>query len=384
MTTLYDATGNLISVGGGGQLSEDIYTGNLSLESIYKSQKIRTIAFGIASGNLGKVDTGYNYLTPKYDHKSTTAPSVDASGFPATSDGSALGGSISVSDICMVGDELWFFSAGSDDNLTYGTCWRLKYDPVNNEMLEEPKFFWHNWGHVNSINYNPDTDCLIMGNGGASYTLANKIYIIPNASAIKNMGNGAIVSLENYGVTFDVSNQEAFGVKLNVFWSNTTGIVYKYAGNQMLPNLAYAYSDDGNKFHILVFGFDTFQYPLGTYVEPSGNNRWNGTYNILKTYQIGSESETIGNPGSYTHCGQGGASMAGAAYFGRGHSSFWYSEIIPNGDNFTEKVVNVPNFNWQTGAIANNKVLGLEVTNNYLIVARTGQSSNAMINFIPR
>lgn len=372
MATLYDANGNVISVSGG-----------FSPEILMQSQKIRTIAFGISGGALGKVETGYNLKTPDYDHKSTTAPGVSAAGFPATTDGSTIGGAISVSDICVVGDEVWFFGAGSDDNLTYGTCWRLKYDPVNN-VLEDPKFFWHNWGHVNSINYNPDNDCLIMGNGGADYALGNKIYIIPNASAIKNMANGAVVSLADYGVVYDVSGNADFGVKLNVFWSNTAGHVYKYAGAEMAANMAYAYSDDGNKFHILVFGFDTYQYPMGTYAEPTGNRRWNGTYNILKTYQIGDANETIGNPGSYTHCGQGGASLAGSGYFGRGHSDFWFSEVIPNGDNFTEIAKCVPNYNWQTGAKANNKILGIDVTNDYLIVARTAQSSNAMINFIPR
>lgn len=375
MATLYDANGNKISIGGSGGFSPEI---------LMQSQKIRTIAFGISGGALGKVETGYNLKTPDYDHKSTTAPGVSSTGFPATTDGSTIGGAISVSDICMVGDELWFFGAGSDDNLTYGTCWRLKYDPVNNELLENPKFFWHNWGHVNSVNYNPDNDCLIMGNGGADYNLANKIYIIPNASAIKNMANGAVVSLADYGVVYDVSGNTEFGVKLNVFWTNTAGHVYKYAGTEMAANMAYAYSDDGNKFHILVFGFDTYQYPMGTYVEPTGNHRWNGTYNILKTYQIGDASETIGNPGSYTHCGQGGASLAGSAFVGRGHSDFWISEIIPNGDDFTEIAKRVPNYNWQTGAKANNKILGIDMTNDYLIVARAAQSGNAMINFIPR
>lgn len=373
MAKFYDANGNEIAMSG---------TGGFSPELLLQSQKIRTIAFNIVGGKLGRVETGYNYNA--YGHASTTAPGVGSNGMPATTDGSALGGAISVSDICVVGDEVWFFGAGSDDNLTYGTCWRFKYDPVNNEMLETPKFFWHNWGHVNSVNYNPDNDCLIMGNGGADYKLANKIYIIPHASAIKEMDNGAVVSLADYGVVYDVSDQTDFGVKLNVFWSNTTGHVYKYAGTEMASNMAYAYSDDGNKFHILVFGFDTYQYPMGTYVAPTGEHRWNGTYNILKTYQIGDANETIGNPGSYTHCGQGGCALAGSGYFGRGHSDWWISEIIPNGDEFTEIVKRVPNYNWETGKAGNFKVLGIELTNNYLIVARAAQSSNAMINFIPR
>ena len=380
MVTLYDANGNIITV----STSETPIACSFSHEVLVQNQQIRTVAFGIAGGVLGKTETGYNFKTPDYDHKSTKAPGVNIYGLPATTDGSTIGETISMSDICMVGDELWFFGASSDDNLTYGTCWRIKYDPVKNEMLDTPKFFWHNWGHVNSINYNPDNDCLIMGNGGSDYTLTNKIYIIPNASAIKNMANGAVVSLADYGIVYDVSGQADFGVKLNVFWSNTTGHVYKYAGTEMASNMAYAYSDDGNKFHIIVFGFDTYQYPMGTYVAPTGNHRWNGTYNILKTYQIGDANETIGETTSYNHCGQGGCSLAGSGYFGRGHSDFWISEIIPNGDNFAEVVKRVPNYNWQTGAKANYKILGIEMTNNYMIVARYGQSGNAMINFIPR
>lgn len=370
MRILYDANGNKISK-------------EFNPEILMQNQQVRTIAFGIAGGELGRVETGYNLKTPDYDHKSTTVPSVSATGFPAAGNGGTLNGAISVSDICMVGDELWFFSAASDDHLTYGTCWRLKYDPINNEMLEEPKFFWHDLCHANTASYDPNNDCLIMGNGGADYDLPNKIYIIPNASKIKEMGNGAVVSLADYGMEIDVSDRTEFGAKLNVFWSNTTGLVYKYAGDKMCTNMAYAYSDDGNKFHILVFGFDDFRYPMGTYVAPSGVNRFNGTYNILKTYQIGDISETIGNPGSYTHCGQGGGALGGSAFLGRGHSDTWYSEIVPNGDTFTETIKRIPNFNWQTGEKANNKVLGIEPTSNYLILARTGQSSNPIICFVP-
>jgi hypothetical protein len=272
------------------------------------------------------------------------------------------------------------FYAGSDDNLTYSVCWRFKYDPVNNELLEEPKFFWHNWGHVNSINYNPIADSLIMGNGGADYELANKIYIIPNASAIKDMENGAIVSLEDYGVVLDVSEQAEFGKKLKVFWADTVGEEYTYSVDAThLPNMAYAYSDDMNKFHILALGFDSYQYQYGTYVEPSGNNRWNGTYNIIKTYQIGDESETIGNPGSYSHCGQGGTAIGDTAFVGIGHSDYHWVELFPSGDTMTQLAHNRPRYNKKTGNLQSIKVLGLDVTDRYLILA-----TSSGICFVPR
>lgn len=363
-----------------GGTSGGLASGQLTLTSLLQTQKTRSLCLGIGLSDHGmkKVATGYQFGA-NYKHYSSATPGLRSNKYPGNSDGSSAGTAISQSDICVVGDEVWHFSAASDDTLTYGTCWRYKYDPVNNELLEEPKFFWHNWGHVNSVNYNPDNDCLIMGNGSADYNLGNKIYIIPNASAIKDMGNGAIVSLDDYGFVIDVSNNDAFGVKLNVFWTNTKGNPCPYKGYEYPPNQAYAYSDDGNKFHLIVFGFDTFQYPMGTYVEPTGNHRWNGTYNILKTYQIGDVNEIIGSTGSYVHCGQGGCAIAGTAYIGRGHSDFWISEIIPNGDKFTESEKRVINHDQTTGLPSNSKMLGIEMTTGYMIAAQYG-----VINFIPR
>lgn len=316
--------------------------------------------FAFVQGSQPEVKTAYGYTN----------------WFPYSTDQSAA----SQSDFCVVGDEIWCFGTAFDDNSNYGVCWRVKYDPAKNELLEPPRFFWHNFGHVGAVNYNPNTDSLIMGNGSSDYALANKIYIISNVSAIKDMAPGAVISLAEYGTVIDASGYD-FGAKLNVVWANNSSGEYSYNGEtEYIPNVAYAYADDMNRFYILAMGYDTYQYPYGTYTAPADGVRWNGTYAVLAAYQLGDPDETIGNPGSYSHCGQGGDSLESSFFTGLGHSDFWIREIRPeNSATAAQRDKWIPGFDATTGSRAGRKVFGIALTNDYLMVGYNGY-----IQFLPR
>lgn len=314
-------------------------------------------SFGFVQGSEPGVKTAYGYTD----------------WFP---DGGADQSAASQSDFCVVGDEIWCFGT-ADDN--YGVCWRVRYDPVRNELLEPPKFFWHNFGHVNAVNYNPNTDSLIMGNGSSDYTLANKIYIISNVSSIKNMAPGAVISLAEYGTMIDASGYD-FGAKLNVVWANNSPGGYSHdCKTEYIPNEAYAYADDLNRFYILAMGYDTYQYPYGTYTAPTDGRRWNGTYAVLGAYQIGDPDETIGNPGSYSHCGQGGDCYDFAFFAGVGHYEYLIREIRLTRQTAEQRDRWMPGFNKENGNASDEKMFGIAVTNEYLIVGVSGS-----IRFLPR
>jgi len=289
-----------------------------------------------------------------------------------------------LADICVVKDELWCFSTGYDEREGYQNVWRMKYEPETNDLVVLG-FFWINIGHANSINYNEITDSIICGNGSASYVLDNEIIILEKVSEIIDLPNGSIVDVSTNGIVIDANALVYdFGVKLNVFWVNEKSVYANYStATKYLPNTAYAYADDVNKMYTIVLGYGTNQYSLGTYVAPTGDKIWNGTFNVIGVHQIEDPGEVIGGGSgeSYDHLGQGGDSIGGVAFLGRGHSSKWWSEISfgYTSADFFRKDVLIPNINQATGAIANVATRGIAVTKNYLIVA-----FGTNIYFVPR
>ena len=368
------------------KLDKNCYTSNLTRDSIFRQAP--TYALHFAKGftpsatNKGIQKEAWGVcLADMYRFSTTAYPSAGLSynvTVPTASEGSLVTGSRS--DICVVKDELWVFGVAADDNSTYAPVWRIKYDPVTNTLLETPKFFWHNWGHCNAVNYNPVTDCLLLGNGSADYKLANAAYIICNVTDIYNSATGAVFDYKTQGIKIDMSGYD-FGAKLNVFWTNHKTRFSSYdTKSGYLPITAFAYADDVNKMHLVTFGRGTSKFQYGTYVEATGTCPWNGTFNVIATYQIGDENETIGNPGSYDHCGQGGDAFDGKAFIGLGHSAFWWTEIsLASATKFHKKDTWLPNINYGTGAISNGKTEGIAVTNDYLIVM-----DNGVVYYLPR
>lgn len=367
-------------------LGNDIYTEILRYDYIYRQSAYGGISFGMGivpnTTNKGIVKKDSTILlADSYNQKQTTAPSVSTAygrTFPSGDDIT----STTRSDISVVGDEIWVWGVAPDDHSKYATVWRLKYDPASNTLREEPKFFWHNFGHVNAVNYNPQTDSLILGNGSSDYGLENKIYIIYNVTDIINSNNGAVFDYKDYAIEIDAGNDiYNFGAKLNVFWTNAKTTKYNYSMTQeQLPNTAFAYANDVNKFYILAFGTGTNKYKYGTYVEPTDGQIWNGTFNVLAEYDSGDPNEVIGASTSYEHCGQGGDAIDGVAFVGLGHSDYWWREInVENSTDISSKDTWLPSFNYSTGELSNEKIEGIAVTSQYLIVMSSGT-----ITYIPR
>jgi hypothetical protein len=358
----------------------------LRYDSIYRQASYGAISFGmgIESNETNKGIEAKEttiLLADIWNHKLATTPSATTSlglTMPAGDDIT----STTRSDITVVGDEIWVWGMAPDDNSQYATCLRLKYDPITNTLRETPKWFWHNFGHCNAVNYNPSTDSLIMANGGSDYGLENKVYIIPNVSEILKSDSGAIFSLNEHAVVVDCGDAEYdFGSKLNVFWTNVKSTSYNYSTTSTYyPNTAFAYANDVNKFYVLAFGTGTNRYQYGTYTEPTGGNIWNGTYAVLGEYNSGSQDEEVGASASCEHCGQGGDAIDGVAFVGLGHNHLWWREIrLNNAKKVQTEDTYLPSFNYETGLPSDEEVEGIAVTNQYLIVMTAGT-----IHFMPR
>lgn len=357
--------------------SDNVWRGRITLAGAMEQACVNGFSFGhsVSSAPFYKIMNNHIALGDAFSRSKAKTPGVNAQGLPSAPDLVSVG---KISDMCVVDDELWCFVSGSDDRSDYGVVYRMKFDPVTGDF--KPSFFWCNFGHANAVNYNPITDCIIMGNGSADYALANKIYIMERVSEIKALPNGSVVDFADYGFEIDATGYD-FGAKLNVVWANFATNTYNYnLGTEYIPNQAFAYADDCNRMYQIALGYGTNQYQYGTYTEPTNGRKWNGTFAVLASYQTGDKNETIGNPGSYTHCGQGGDALAGEFFMGLGHSAKWWDKIrFTSLTTFDRETTWIPSFNPANGTVNSTGIDGIAVTAEYLILAQ-----GSCIYFLPR
>ena len=359
------------------KFTNDVWRGRLTIAGAMEQACINGFSFGhsVTTAPFWTMLNNHIVLGNAFSNIKAKTPSVTAQGLPTATDAVKVD---KVSDICVVDDELWCFVSGSDDRSDYAVVWRMKFDPISGDF--SPSFFWCNFGHANAVNYNPVTDCIIMGNGSADYELENKIYIMERVSEIKALPNGSIVDFADYGIEIDASGYD-FGAKLNVVWANIETNTYSYRFDvEYIPNRAFAYADDCNRMYQIALGYGTNKYAYGTYVQPSNGRKWNGTFAVLARYQTGDVNETIGNPGSYTHCGQGGDALAGEFFMGLGHSAKWWDQIRFTGSTtFDRKTTWIPSFSHEKGTVNSVGINGIAVTAEYLILLQ-----GSTIYYLPR
>lgn len=275
-----------------------------------------------------------------------------------------------ISGICMVKDTLLVAVSGPDDRSGYGLIYRIRYDPRTN-TLYSIDHIWHPWGHLNAWNWVEATDTIWTANGSADYTLENKIYLIPHASALLDLPKGSVVDFDEWTVEIDAdpilvpgdtregSGGGITGAKLNVIGTPLSVPTWNYSLKaESLPNVGVAVTDDGNKTYYIALGYDTTLPKL-----------WDGTYTVLAAYTTGDPNETVGNPGSYTHCIQDMDWFAGVLYAGHGHDAAWWSETYLGRDGKYHRLEHWVPAATAAGALSKRKHNGIAVTKDWLILA---------------
>lgn len=174
----------------------------------------------------------------------------------------------------------------------------------------------HRWGHCNTIDYNKDNDCLILGNGSGDYTLPGKIIIIPEfRSIVKSQPMvSTTLSFEDSNALVIDCQEYGFGGKFNVLWnlgnadsnhaylitSNINGNSYLGGDMEVVRELEFCKNSD-----------------LGNYGKKCENKTpYNGTFRIVSTYS----QRTAG----YTNCNQGSCYYNGELCVVVGHEGFWF------------------------------------------------------------
>lgn len=224
-----------------------------------------------------------------------------------------------MSDHTFVGDELWAFYASDDDHENYSPVYRYKVDLENNKYEYIGKFK-HNFGHCNTVDYCAANDTLIMGNGaGENYELDDQIYIIENASGLKDSDSVDIKDVAKI-IHLDVAGLDC-GQQVNVCWGDSNNGKY---------NIVYVLSNLSWKKHIrkimLGTGSNALEYGKKLNVE---DGEFNGTFKVLAEFT---------RDYSTTYCNQGTQYYGGKLYEAIGHDGVYIAvnSLLANGLIATE------------------------------------------------
>lgn len=217
-------------------------------------------------------------------------------------------------DICFVNDELWVFHSSNDEHTDYKLVNRYTVD-IANKTATLIGSFNHNWGHVNSIAYQPQIDALITGNGSGVYGTPGAIFIFENA---ENFKNSATVEFSTSTIQIDVT-AEGWGDKINVVWGSEP--------NLGQHNICYVISNDGANVRKVLLGKGTNNLGKGTLLAGKTDTQFNGTFKVLEEWTQTSVDVV-----------QGAHSEGGVLYMGMGHSHLWYDkhDLLKSGGTSTK------------------------------------------------
>lgn len=219
------------------------------------------------------------------------------------------------SDMTWVGNRLIGFGSSPDDLSSSAALYVNVYK--DGDISEQPQLLrlFHKWGHCNTVDYNPKTDCLILGNGSGDYSLPGKVIIIPNFSSIVNVteSNANVMSLESVKALVIDCKEYNFGTKFNIVWgeegNNKEDYIYLISANP---------ANKGDMQRIRRIGL--CKQGIGDFGVPQINHTpYNGTFNVLETYSLYTDG--------YINCNQGTCFYENELIAAVGHDGLWYWRI---------------------------------------------------------
>lgn len=226
-------------------------------------------------------------------------------------------------DFTIVGDEVW----GSKNEDTYTRIVRHKI--LDGALVKLGEIMLSDVIHLNTMDYCPENDCLITGNGANDQnTEGNCFWIIPNASKLPNLEG--TLSLADIAIRYDVD----IGYKVQAIWGN---------GNLGQHNLVYLCSNDKEVREAII------------------HKNTDGSF--ANTYTIVSDPFVIEGAAGY----QGMDYYGGSIYFGCAD----FTLAKTNTHNFTAEVTKYKYFNTDGTAI-DGVFQGVVVDKDYLWLYPSG------------
>lgn len=238
-----------------------------------------------------------------------------------------LTGTSYMSDHTFINGQLYVINASSDDHEEYAGVTVYNVD-LENKTSEYVRTFNHNLGHANSIDYCPETDCLILGNGSSDSSLAGQIYILPNVSSKATWEYNDCI----------VINIPSLGIKANVVWGEHNNGAY---------NIAYVITNNNANVRKILL------------TKTSGS--FDGGYIVLGEWSADS-----------IDVNQGSVFRNGKLYTAIGHSQLWVVENILNSDGTITQVQKKDAFYDESGKLLtgldNPFSEGITIENGYVYV----------------
>lgn len=170
--------------------------------------------------------------------------------------------------IFIWGDNLCLCNASNDAHTDF-----VNNTIINKDTFDCIKTVQHNFGHLNTVNYNASNDCLMFSDS-AKAVFANHIYIIPNwTSYAETHDKWDFNEVEKIVIDVEWLYNELNEYKANPAWGPNWG----------KNDLIYVASSNNTVLRCLRLAKGAEQLDKGTYVY-KGEDEYNGTYTVVNTY----------------------------------------------------------------------------------------------------
>ena len=255
----------------------------------------------------------------------------------------------------LVKDLFISFGVSDDDHLTYKQAHIFKVNEETGEY-ELIKTVLHNLGHVNTVDYCEETDCLIFGNGSGAYNRQGTFYIYKGFyDVISNPETNQLeitdcMEYDTDAVDFKMED------KWNVCW---------FDSNRDNYDLALLATNDLSKFRVLQLAKGNNVFDNGT-LQSVGDTEFNGTFKVLATY-------TFDPSDTNDHVLQDMDYQSGKLYCGVSHNYpyYWVMTFNPMNNTVTREIVPIYSYSPTDGA-ATNKGAGAICCNDKYVFLNTG------------
>lgn len=309
--------------------------------------------------------------------------------------------SFTAQGIMQVGDELWVGNQSTDDHSTdtIGQLYKLDKD------LNKIGRFVHNLGHLNSMDYNVETDTMITSNTSDDTTMISEILLVQGITHLDVPEAWPLIDYnKNYVVKIPLNVNYVGGGPI---FGENKNIVYFMAGNY--------YGTYKIQKYLLGTGSNNLT-DFGTFISGKNDNEYNGTAKLLgefygPTMQVGQDA-TYFNGNIYGTFGRNSAKLyrieLNQANSTEVHGTYALKEgwILPNYDlngntivaeaegttiwngsylrtTFLNKVMDVPIFNRQYGTGTTGTRVNFDFPLNYtpnISVTPTSENSGLFIS----
>lgn len=229
------------------------------------------------------------------------------------------------SDFTFIGGKLWVFVASGDEVHTKANGQIRIYHPETGKL---EKTLYHDFGHANTVDYNVNTDRLLIGNLPGNDTYPSALYIFDDVSSWMDAKNESTIRFaDNITTIVDVSN---------IVQQGTTHATNTAACWGEADNIVYINGSFNRYWWKVTLGAGTNKLAKGTYVAADAGV-FNGTYKIawMRDYVL--------RYSTYQECVQGMVYYNGDIHTANGHNEiqWWEWKVTPSGFDRSEHRVAV-------------------------------------------